>query len=196
MMTEHKPVPPSAKKIAKALTKHGHTRTDHYYWLNDRKDPQVIKYLEAENAYTEAMMKHTEMFQQKLYDEIVGRIKKDDESVPYKKNGYWYYTRFEKGGEYPIYCRKKESLEAQEEVLLNVNIMAEGHEYYNATGLNVSTNNKLMAFAVDTVGRRKYTLYVKNLETGQILDMSIANTTGSSTWANDNKTLYYTRKDE
>jgi len=191
-----KPIPPKAEKIEKQLTHHGDTRIDNYYWLNDREDPKVIDYLEAENAYTDTIMKHTEKFQEKIYDEIVGRIKQTDESVPYKDNGYWYYTRFEEGQEYPIYCRKKESLEAEEEVLVNVNIMAEGHEFYNLGGLNVSTNNKLMAFAVDTVGRRKYTLYVKNLETGEILDMSIPYTTGGSTWANDNKTLFYTKKDE
>ncbi|WP_222933139.1 S9 family peptidase [Fulvivirga aurantia] len=192
----NKPVPPKAEKIEKKLTAHGQTRIDNYYWMNDRNDPKVIAYLEAENAYTDTVMKHTENFQEKLYDEIVGRIKQTDESVPYKKNGYWYYTRFEEGQEYPIHCRKKETLEAAEEVMLNVNVMAEGHEYFSVGGLNVSTNNELLAYGVDTVGRRKYTLYVKNLKTGQILDMSIPFTTGGSTWANDNQTLFYTKKDE
>jgi len=192
----NKLTPPKADKIKKELTAHGHTRVDDYFWLNDRDDQKVIDYLEAENSYTEAVMKHTEGFQQKLYDEIVGRIKQTDESVPYKKNGYWYYTRYEEGHEYPIHCRKKETLEAEEEVMLNVNIMAEGHEYFNVGGLSMSTNNKLLAYGVDNIGRRKYTIYVKNLETGQVLDMSIPATTGSSTWANDNQTLYYTKKDE
>lgn len=191
-----RPLPPRAEKIEKKLTAHGQTRSDYYYWLNNREDQKVIDYLEAENNYTDTVMAHTETFQEKLYEEIVGRIKQTDESVPYKSNGYWYYTRYEDGQEYPIFCRKKETLENEEEVMLNVNIMAEGHEYYQVAGLNVSLDNKLVAFGVDTVSRRKYTIYVKNLETGQLLDMSIPNTTGGSTWANDNKTLFYTKKDE
>jgi len=190
-----KPVPPKAEKIEKKLEKHGHIRVDNYFWLNDREDPKVIAHLEAENAYTDTMMKHTEGFQEKLYDEIIGRIKQTDESVPYKKNGYWYYTRYEEGHEYPIHCRKKETLEAEEEVMLNVNIMAEGHEYFSVGSMTVSINNEMLAYGVDMVGRRQYTIYVKNLRTGQILDMSIPNTTGGSTWANDNKTLFYTKKD-
>ncbi|WP_221420217.1 S9 family peptidase [Fulvivirga sp. M361] len=190
-----KPIPPKAEKIDKELVAHGQTRMDPYYWLNDREDANVISYLEAENAYTDTMMKHTEVFQTNLYNEIVGRIKQTDESVPYKSNGYWYYTRYEEGNEYPIHCRKKETLEAPEEVMLNVNEMAEGHEYYQVAGLNVSKDNKLLAFGVDTVSRRKYTIYVKNLETGEQLDLAISNTTGGSTWANDNETLFYTRKD-
>lgn len=192
----NRPLPPRAEKIEKKLTAHGQTRSDYYYWLNNREDQKVIDYLEAENNYTDTVMAHTETFQEKLYEEIVGRIKQTDESVPYKSNGYWYYTRYEDGQEYPIFCRKKESLENEEEVMLNVNIMAEGHEYYQVAGLNVSLDNRLVAFGVDTVSRRKYTIYVKNLETGQLLDMSIPNTTGGSTWANDNKTLFYTKKDE
>ena len=191
----NKPLPPKAEKIKKELTAHGQTRVDEYYWLNDREDEKVIAYLEAENAYTDTLLKHTEAFQEKLYEEIIGRIKQTDESVPYKNRGYWYYTRYEEGKEYPIYCRKKESMDAEEEVMLNVNIMAEGHEYYQVTGLSLSLDNKMLSYGVDSVGRRQYTLHVKNLETGQMLDMSIPNTTGSSTWANDNKTLYYTKKD-
>ncbi|GAA0891903.1 oligopeptidase B [Fulvivirga kasyanovii] len=190
-----KALPPKAEKIEKQLVAHGHTRIDNYYWLNNREDQKVIDYLEAENAYTDTLMKHTEGFQEKLYNEIVGRIKQTDESVPYRSNGYWYYTRYEEGQEYPIYCRKKESLDNEEEVMLNVNVMAEGHEYYHVTGLNVSLDNNLLAYGVDTVSRRQYTIYVKNLSTGQLLEMSIDNTTGGSTWANDNKTLFYTKKD-
>ncbi|WP_238354377.1 S9 family peptidase [Fulvivirga marina] len=191
----NKPLPPKAEKIEKRLIAHGQTRIDNYYWLNDREDQKVIDYLKAENAYTDTLMKHTEGFQEKLYNEIVGRIKQTDESVPYRSNGYWYYTRYEKGKEYPIYCRKKESLDNEEEVMLNVNVMAEGHEYYHVTGLNVSLDNNLLAFGVDTVSRRQYIIRVKNLSTGQLLEMSIDNTTGSSTWANDNKTLFYAKKD-
>lgn len=193
--TMSKPLPPKAEKIEKQLTAHGQTRIDNYYWLNNREDQKVIEYLEAENAYTDTILSHTKTLQQKLFDEIVGRIKQTDESVPYKSNGYWYYTRFEEGQEYPIYCRKKDSMDNEEEVMLNVNIMAEGHEYYQVTGLNLSLDNRLLAFGVDTVSRRKYTIYVKDLETGQLLEMSIPNTTGTSTWANDNKTLFYTKKD-
>ena len=126
---------PVAAKKPKELTMHGHTRVDNYYWLRERENPEVIAYLEAENAYRESVMKGTEQFQQDLFDEIVGRIKQDDESVPYKENGYFYYTRYEEGKEYPIFCRKKESLEAAEEVLANVNEMAEGYAYYQVGGL-------------------------------------------------------------
>lgn len=188
--------PPSAKQIKKELTLHGDTRTDNYYWLNDRENDEVIAYLEAENAYTKAMMEHTEELQLALYDEIVGRIKQTDMSVPYKRNGYYYYSRFEEGREYPLYCRKKGSLEAEEEVMLNVNEMAEGYSFFNVSGLSVSHNNKILAYGVDTLSRRKYTIHFKNLETGEIFDDNILNTTGSAAWAADDKTVFYTRKDE
>lgn len=194
--TETSMNPPIAEKKPKELTIHGDTRIDNYYWLRERQNPEVIAYLEAENAYREAMMKNTEGLQEKLYNEIVGRIKQTDQSVPYKKNGYYYYTRYEEGKEYPIYCRKPGSLEAAEEIMLNVNEMAEGHEYFAVGGISVSTNNNYLAYGVDTVSRRKYTIYVKNLETGEILQDNIPLTTGSSTWANDNKTLFYTSKDQ
>jgi len=190
-----KPQPPVAKKIPKELTIHGDTRIDNYFWLRERDNPEVIDYLKAENAYTDSVMAHTKDLQEKLYNEIVARIKQDDSSVPYKKNGYYYYTRYEKGGEYPIFCRKKGSLDAEEEIMLNVNEMAKDYAYYQVTGINVSEDNKLLAFGVDTVSRRKYTIYVKNLETGELLPDKISITTGGSTWSNDNKTLYYTTKD-
>lgn len=187
--------PPKAKKIAKELKAHNTIRNDDYYWLNDRENPEVISYLEQENEYNEQMTAHTKQFQLDLFDEMKARIKEDDSSVPYKLNGYWYLTRFEKGKDYPIYSRKKESLEAPEEILFDVNEMAKGHEYYSLGGLNVSPDNKLIAFGVDTVSRRKYTIQVKNLQTGEILKEKIKTTTGGSTWANDNKTLFYTKKD-
>ncbi|WP_370687416.1 S9 family peptidase [Fulvivirga maritima] len=193
--TMNRPIPPKAEKIRKELEAHGEIRVDDYYWLNERENQKVIDYLEAENAYTDTIMKHTEPLQEKLYDEIVGRIKQTDESVPYKSNGYWYYTRYEEGQEYPIFCRKQDSLDNDEEVMLNVNIMAEGHEYYQVGGLNVSLDNRLVAYGVDSVGRRQYTIHVKNLETGVVMETAITNTTGGSTWANDNKTLFYTKKD-
>ena len=189
-------IPPRAKKITQELNTHNEIRIDDYFWMKDRQDPEVIKYLEEENGYNEQMTAHTKQFQQELFDEMKSRIKEDDASVPYKHNGYWYYVRFETGKDYPIYARKKETLEAPEEILFNVNIMAEGHSYYKLTGVNVSPDNKLVAFGVDNVSRRKYTIQIKNLETGAILPLKIETTTGSSTWANDNKTLFYTRKDE
>ncbi|MBC5993498.1 S9 family peptidase [Pontibacter cellulosilyticus] len=189
------PQPPIAKKVPKELTVHGDTRIDNYYWLNQREDPEVIAYLEAENAYTKKMMAGTEDLQQKLYQEIVGRIKQQDESVPFKDDGYWYYTRYEAGKEYPIYARKKGSLTAPEEIMVNANERAEGLNYYAAAGMNVSPNNKLLAFGEDTVSRRKYTIRFKDLSTGQMLKDRIPNTTGSAVWANDNKTVYYTVKD-
>lgn len=188
--------PPDVEKKSKELTIHGDTRIDNYYWLNERENPDVIKYLEAENAYTKMVMENTEEFQEKLYDEIVGRIKKDDESVPFKDNDYFYYTRYEKGKEYPIHCRKKENLDNTEEILLDVNKLAEGHSYFAVSGISVSPDNKLLAYGVDTVSRRKYTIYFKNLETNQVLEDKIPLTTGSAVWANDNKTVFYTQKDE
>ncbi|MBN2698602.1 MAG: S9 family peptidase [Bacteroidales bacterium] len=188
--------PPVAKKNPHELTMHGHTRIDNYYWLNDRDNPGVIAYLEAENAYREAMMRETEDLQKLLYEEMIGRIKQTDMSVPYKDNGYFYYVRHEEGREYPIYCRKKGSLEADEEVMLNVNDMAEGFEYYQVQGLSVSPDNRFLAYGVDTVSRRKYTIYIKDLFTGALLKDHIPLTTGGSTWANDNQTLFYTKKDE
>ncbi len=195
-MATEMPEPPVAEKIPKELTIHGDTRVDDYYWLNERDNPQVIDYLNAENAYKDTVMKHTEPFQKKLYDEIVGRIKKTDMSVPSKESGYYYYSRYEEGGEYRIYCRRKGTMEAEEEILLNVNEMAKGHAYYSVTGYSVSSNNNLIAFGVDTVSRRKYTIHFKNLETGEILPDEIPVTSGRAAWANDNKTVFYILKDE
>jgi oligopeptidase B len=195
-MATEMPEPPVAEKIPKELTIHDDTRVDDYFWLNERENPKVIAYLTAENAYKDTVMKHTRSFQKKLYDEIVGRIKKTDMSVPYKENGYYYYTRYEEGGEYRIYCRRKGTMEAEEEILLNVNEMAKGHAYYNVSGYSVSTNNNLIAFGVDTVSRRKYTIHFKNLKTGEIFPDKIPITSGRATWANDNRTVFYILKDE
>ncbi len=186
---------PVAEKIRKEFLEHGHVRTDNYYWLCERDNPKVIEYLESENSFTKSVMRDTEKLQEKLFNEIVGRIKQTDMSVPYFENGYFYYTRYEEEKEYPVYCRKKESLDADEEVLLNVNEMAEGHEYYHVAGYKVSMNNNLIAFGVDTIGRRLYTVYFKDLLTGRILDDRISNTSGSAAWSNDNKTVFYTLKD-
>ncbi|MCD6091236.1 MAG: S9 family peptidase, partial [Bacteroidales bacterium] len=187
---------PVAKIIPYEMTIHDDTRVDNYYWLNQREDSAVIQYLTDENTYTDAILKHTEEFQIKLYDEMLGRIKQDDNSVPYFKNEYWYYTRYEEGQEYPIYCRKFKSLEADEQIMLNVNNLAEGFAYYAATGLNVSDNNKILSFGEDTVSRRKYTIRFLNLETGKFLTDQIGNTTGRAIWAADNKTVFFSTKDE
>ncbi|RLD24792.1 MAG: oligopeptidase B [Bacteroidetes bacterium] len=186
---------PIAAKKPKELSIHGHTRIDDYYWLRDRENSEVIEYLKAENAYRESQMKDTEKFQKDLFDEIVGRIKQDDESVPYLDNGYYYDVRYEEEKEYPIYCRKKGSLKAEEEIMLNVNEMAEGYSYYHVGGISVSPNNRYLTLGIDTVSRREYTLHIKDLETGEMLADEIPQTTGGSSWANDNKTLFYTQKD-
>ncbi|HEX9974669.1 MAG TPA: prolyl oligopeptidase family serine peptidase, partial [bacterium] len=188
-------IPPKAKKIVQELTIHGDTRIDDYFWLRERDNPEVIEYLTAENAYKDAMLQHTEKLQKKLFKEIVGRIKQTDISVPYKDNGYFYYVRYEEGKEYPIYCRKMESLDAPEQIMLNVNDMAQGYGFYQVVGLSVSEDNNFLAFGVDTVSRRKYTVHFKNLETGEISADEIPNTSGGAVWANDNKTVFYATKD-
>ncbi len=190
------PAPPLAKIIPHELTAHGHTRVDNYYWLNDRENTEVIAYLQAENDYTKSFLKHTETLQQQLFDEMLGRIQQTDISVPYKLNGYYYYTRFEEGQEYPVYCRKKENMEAPEEILLNVNEMAKGFAYYQIGGLKISADNNMMAYSVDTVSRRQYTIHFKDLTSGEVHPQSIPNTSGNMAWANDNKTLFYSIKDE
>ena len=187
---------PIAKKVKKEFVEFGNTRVDNYYWLNDREDNEVISYLEAENAYTKEVMKGTKELQDKLFDEIVGRIKQTDMSVPYQLNGYEYYTRYEEGKEYPVYCRKKLNANAEEEVMLDGNRMAEGHSYFQIGGWEVSKNNEMLVYSVDTVSRRKYTLYFKNLTTGEVFEENIPNTSGNVTWANDDKTVFYAIKDE
>ena len=197
---------PKAEIQAKSLTIHNSTRIDNYFWMRltdeqkiaKNKDAQTQKveaYLNSENEYFDKVTASTNNFQKELFEEMKGRIKEDDTSVPYFRNQYFYITRFEKGSQYPIYSRKKETLEAKEEVLFNVNEEAEGHEYFQLGGLNVSPDNNLVAFATDTVSRRQYTIQIKNLETGKILSDKIENTTGGSVWSNDNKTLFYTKKD-
>ncbi len=183
--------PPEARKEEKKLIMHGDTRVDNYYYMNQRENPEVISYLEAENNYLKKTLRHTERFQEKLFDELKGRIKQDDKSVPYYSNGYYYYHRYEEGGEYPIFCRKKGSLDAEEEIILNVPQMAEGYVFYNTAGLDVSKDNKLLAFTVDTLGRRQFQVKIKNLETGKITDTDINLCGGRVVWANDNQTLFY-----
>lgn len=185
---------PTVAKKNKEFNTHGDYRVDPYYWLNERENPEVIAYLQAENKYYENQTAHTKAFQDKLFEEMKARLKEDDESVPYKKNGYYYITRFVKGGQYPIFSRKKDNLEAPEEIMFDVNVMSGDHDYYQLSGVNVSPDNQLAAFSIDTVSRRLYSLQIKNLKTGEIYPETIQNTDGGSVWANDNKTLFYTRK--
>ena len=188
--------PPIASKIPKELVMHGHTRVDDYYWLNNRENPEVLDYLQKENQFYQNETAHLQKFQNDLFEEMKSRIKEDDASVPYFFNGYYYITRFEKGKDYPIYSRKKETLDANEELLFDCNQMAEGHAYFNLTGISVSEDNKWASYGIDVVSRRQYTIDIKNLETDEIVPFHIENTTGGSTWAGDNKTLFYSRKDE
>jgi oligopeptidase B len=177
------------------LEQHGDVRVDDYYWLRERENPEVIAYLEAENAYVDAVMAHTEALQQKLFDEIVGRIKEDDASVPYLEDGYWYYSRYAEGSEYPIFCRKEGTLDAPEQILLDGNEEARGHEFFSVRGLATSSGSDVLAYAIDTVGRRKYTLRFRDLASGEDLPDVIPDITGNHAWANDNKTLLYTKQD-
>jgi len=186
---------PRATVQPESLEIHGDVRIDDYYWLKDRGNPEVIAYLEAENAYAQATLAHTETLQEKLFEEIVGRIKKDDSTVPYRFGSYEYYERYEEGLEYPIYVRRRSSRDSAEEVLIDANELAVGHDYLQVRGVKVSSGQTLLAYATDTVGRRMYTLRFRDLETGEELADTIPNITGNHVWANDNKTLFYTQQD-
>ncbi|PAC32038.1 S9 family peptidase [Flectobacillus sp. BAB-3569] len=178
------------------MTIHEDTRVDNYYWLNDRENPEVITYLEAENAYTEMVMSPTKAFQEELFEEMKGRIKEQDESVPYRDGEYYYYSKYIEGGEYPLYCRKKHSMDADEEVLLDGNALAEGHDYFSIGGYDISDNDQILAYSIDTISRRNYTLYFKNLQTGELYTESIENTEGGAyAWAADNQTIFYLQRD-
>lgn len=185
---------PIAKKIAHIHDKHGHQRIDNYHWMTERDAPEVLDYLKKENDYYEKVTEHTNDLKEQLFEEIKGRIKEDDESVPYLLNGYWYISKMKTGESYPYYYRRKDG-EEKEELLFNVNEMANGHDYYKLTSINISPNNKMLAYGVDVKGRREYTIFIKNLETGETLDQELELTTGGSVWANDNETLFFTRKD-
>ena len=188
--------PPNASVKEKKLTKHGDTRIDPYYWLNERENPEVIQYLEDENAYTKAMLKPTEKLQKDLFTEMKGRIKEDDSSVPYFLNDYWYIRKFEKGKDYPIYTRKHKTLDADEEILLDVNALAKDLSYCQVSGLSVSPDNTKLAFGIDTLSRRIYTIKVKDLTTGKMLEDKIEGVSSFATWAADSKTMFYTAKNE
>ena len=188
--------PPKAKIISTTLEKFDDIRIDNYFWLNDRENPEVIDYLNKENDYYKEMTAHTNDLQKELFEEMKSRIREDDQSVPYLYNGYYYITRFETGSDYPIYSRKKGSLSSNEEIMFNCNELAKEQKYFKLGGLSVSSDNQYIAFALDTIGRRIYTIQIKNLVTGEIFSDKIENTSGDSTWANDNSTLFYTRQDE
>lgn len=192
-------VAPVAEKKAKELVNHGDIRIDNYYWMNDyfkkgRDSTKVVEYLTAENNYYNAMTAGTKTLQDNLYTEMKARIKEKDETVPYFKNGYFYYNRVVEGKDYFVYCRKKGNLDANEEVLLDINTMAEGHNYFSAIGFEISPDNKLLAYGVDILSRRQYNIYIKNLETGETYNDIVPQTQGDPVWANDNQTFFYTAK--
>lgn len=187
---------PQAKREEKTLSIHGDMRIDPYFWLNERENPEVIHYLEQENAYCDFVMKDTEPLQETLFEEMKSRYKKDDQSLPYFFNKYWYIIRYEEGKEYPIFTRKFQSLEAEEEQILDVNILAEGHRFFEVGSVAVSPSNEVATFSEDNLGRRIYTIRFKNLKTGEFLQDQIANTTGKAVWANDNRHIFYIRKDK
>ncbi|MFY0626358.1 MAG: S9 family peptidase [Reichenbachiella sp.] len=195
MQNETKYEPPVAMIKDTVFKEHGIQRVDNYYWLNQREDSSVLDYLNAENEYTKNVMAPTDSLQSKIYKEIVGRIKKDDASVPFFTNGYWYYTRYVKGGEYPLKCRKKETLEAKEEIMLDGNKMAEGKSFFQIGSWEVSPDNKTLMYCTDTVGRRMYTIQFKDLMTGEVYEDYIENNDGSMAWADDNKTIFYATQD-
>ena len=188
-------IPPKAEKIPVSFKKFNDIRIDDYYWLKERDNPEVIDYLERENDYYEKMTSHTQGLQDKLFNEIKNKIKEEDESVPYFLNGYWYKTKYKEGLGYPIYTRYKDSLNNKEEVLFDCNELAKKHDYFNLSNFQISPDNKIVAFSTDTVSRRLYTIQFKNLETGEIYNDKIINSSGSFSWANDNSTLFYTNRD-
>ena len=187
--------PPLPKKKPKNLKKFDSIRVDNYYWLKNRNDPDVIKYLKKENDYYEKKTSHTKEFQDKIFKEIKNRIKEDDKSVPYFLNGYWYITKFKKDKDYPIYVRKKETLDSKEQILFDCNFLAKNYNFFNLSNIKISPDNKLAAYSIDTVSRRLYTIKIKNLESGEFLNDCIDNTSGNFAWGNDNTTLFYTNRD-
>ncbi len=188
-------LPPVAEVVPRKLQEHGSERIDNYYWLKERDNPEVIEYLKAENAYTAAVMQPYKALEEKLFAEIKARIQQDDASVPYTERGYVYYTRFEEGRQYPIYCRRSDRADVPEQIMLDVNQLAEGKPYCSARGVRVSSKNDILAFATDYLGRRIYTLRFKNLTTGDMLADEIPHVTGNVVWAEDNQTVFYTRQD-
>lgn len=196
LAAQENPLPPRAEKNPKVLSRHGHTRTDDYYWLNQRENPKVIAYLQAENAYTDAVLQHTKPLQEKLYQEMVGRLKQTDQSLPYFVDGYWYYTRFEAGKSYALRCRRKGNMQAREEIMLDGNRMAQGHSYFGLADVKVSPDNRLLAYGVDFVSRRQYRLRFRDLASGRDLADEIPLTGGQVEWAADSRTVLYSVIDD
>ncbi len=194
-MTNNPPTPPVARKIPREITTHGHTRVDDYYWMRDKNNPEVIAFLEAENTYTEQMTAHLEDFKEALYTEMVGRIQETDDSVPERRGNYYYYYRTEEGQQYRIHCRKKDHLEAEEEIILDINALAEGFDYFRVGILRVSPDHRLLAYSVDTSGAEDYVLRFKDLESGAHLPEELPNTSFSAEWGNDNRTFFYVTRD-
>ncbi len=190
------PSPPVARVAPVADTTHGHVRVDDYRWMRERGSPEVTEYLEAENAYTDATMRHTEDLQEALFEEMVARIKETDFEVPYRKGDYFYYSRTEEGKQYPIYCRKTGSLEADEEIILDQNVLAEGYDFLEIGNIEMSPDHRLMAYSIDVTGAEEFTLYVKDLETGELLPDVLEGIDYDLAWANDNRTLFYTTFDD
>jgi len=184
------PKPPIAAKDPKEIVIHGDKRIDDYFWLREKTNKEVTAYLKAENKYAAEMMRGTEKFQKDLYKEILGHLKETDQSAPVRHGDFYYYSRTEKGKDYPIHCRKKGSLDAPEEILLDVNQLAKGHEFFSIGAFAVSDDNRLVAYSTDTTGYRQYTLQIKNLETGKMLDEKFVRV-GSVEWAPDNQTLFF-----
>ena len=186
--------PPNAEIKEYQHKIHNDIRVDEFYWLNNPDDPEVIDYLDSENDYYKKSTKHLKGLENKLFSEMRSRIKEDDSSVPYFYNGFWYITRYEKNKQYPIYTRKKEKLSTTEEILFDCNELAKGYDYFRLVGINISPDNKKVVFGIDTLSRRKYTLKIKDLESGELLNTQIKNTTGYGVWANDNEHIFYTKK--
>jgi oligopeptidase B len=189
------PSPPVARRVPKVDVVHGDRREDDYFWIRDKEDPEVKAYLEAENAYTDAILKPTEGLRESLYQEMLSRIKETDVNVPYRKGGFFYYSRTEQGKQYPIYCRKKGSLEAPEQVTIDLNDLAKGEKFMSLGAYTVSDDGRLLAYSTDNTGFRQYTLFVKDLETGALKE-TVAEKVGSVAWAADNHTLFYTVEEE
>jgi oligopeptidase B len=189
------PKPPAAQMIAHVDTLHGDIRTDNYFWLREKTNPKVLAYLDSENAYTATAMRHTEPLQDKLYHEMLGRLKETDLSVPYRDNGYWYYSRTEQGKAYPILCRKRGSLDAKEEIYLDENALAAGKKFFSVGDEEVSPDGSKLVYLQDTTALRVYTLLVKDLATGKTLADTLGQIVPGLAWANDNRTIFYSTAD-
>ena len=190
------PTPPIAKKLPYSITVNDDVRLDNYYWLREKENPDVLSYIKLENEYTQAMMAHTAPLQAQIYEEMVGRIQETDSTVPTRKGNYFYYSRTTEGKQYAIHCRKKDNLDAPEEILIDENILAEGHPYFKLGAVETSPNQQILAYAADTTGGERYTTYFKDLTTGDLLPDKIENSAFSAAWANDNQTYFYTVQDD